>query len=129
MFFRKCNFKAIITFHFCFKMIKNRLNLLINLRTGLRTFELQNSQKLRNLSLTQILGVLIKKKACIGKAKSCLHKVHLTICFGESEACGKTKTFVSQHVKFKIMMNKPLTKEFGYNRKKITGPGKIRLIQ
>ena len=46
-------------------MIKSRLNFLINLRTGLRTFELQNSQKLRNLSLTQILGVLIKKKACI----------------------------------------------------------------
>ena len=65
----------------------------------------------------------------IGKAKSCLHKVHLTICFGESEACGKTKTFVSQHVKFKIMMNKPLTNEFGYNRKKITGPGTIRFIQ
>ena len=43
-------------------MIKSRLNFLINLRTGLRTFELQNSQKLRNLSLTQILGVLIKKK-------------------------------------------------------------------
>ena len=65
MFYRKCNFKAIITFYFCFKMIKKSFKSIDELKNGVKNIWASKQPKIKKLEPDPNFRCSYKKKTCI----------------------------------------------------------------